>query len=317
MKWTVGGSMRLDAVLASLAAVSRAQVSRAIEAGEVVVNGAVCNKPGKKVAAGDCVEWTPPENIDMEHPGPESGISFGVVYEDDDIFVINKPAGLVVHPGAGHPSHTLVNGLLAMDPGLASVGAPDRPGIVHRLDAPTSGLLVVARTARAYERLVAMFAGHEVYRQYWAIAFEMRPIPNDVIWKTPFGRHPIDRIRYSSKFDSPKIAVTHCHVLERFGRYILATCLLETGRTHQVRVHMSDHGAPLLGDTLYAPKNIAGSKYIPRLALHAQKIAFRHPISQIPLELSAPFPNDFLHALDALHFHAHQSEPLFAFDFGG
>ena len=154
-------------------------------------------------------------------------------------------------------------------PDLAQVGEPDRPGIVHRLDAETSGLLIVAKTQVAYEKLVKMFANHEIQRQYWAICYAPK-LPENGTFDTPYGRHPTQRVKFSSRFDAPKRAITHYRVVQRNERgFAIVTCLLETGRTHQVRVHLSDHQAPILGDSSYAPAPYAHTKLIGRLALHA------------------------------------------------
>lgn len=293
--------MRLDAFLASEAPESsRSQIKRAIESGEVAVNGSPCTKAGRKLNPGDTVQWNAPQMPETGAPRPETGIAYRVVYEDPHILVIDKPSGLVVHPGAGNLSGTLINGLLAAYPELASVGEPDRPGIVHRIDSATSGLLVVARSQTAYETLVRMFAAHDVHRQYWAICYGPK-LPDSGRFDTPYGRHPTQRVKYSSKFDAPKRAITNYRVSTRTpSGFILVTCLLETGRTHQVRVHLSDHNAPILGDPLYAPPKIAHHKAIERLALHAQRLAFAHPLTHEPCAFESPFPQDFLAAMHTL-----------------
>lgn len=294
---------RLDAFLASeISEFSRAQIKQAIEAGEVSVNGSVCTKAGRKLASGDCIVWDVPEiSEESGIPGPEDDIHFRVVYEDEHIVVVDKPTGLVVHPGAGNLHGTLINGLLKMYPEIAGVGEPERPGIVHRIDSGTSGLLVVARSQAAYETLVRMFAAHEVHRQYWAICYAPK-LPDCGRFDTPYGRHPTQRVKYSSKFDAPKRAVTNYRVASRNpAGYVLVTCLLETGRTHQVRVHLSDHNAPILGDSLYAPEKIAKHKAIGRLALHAQRLEFEHPVTGAHCAFEAPFPEDFVEALMTLH----------------
>lgn len=293
---------RLDAFLASeISDFSRAQIKQAIEAGEVTVNGSVCTKAGRKLAMGDVVAWDVPEvQENAGIPEPEDNIAFRVVYEDEHIVVIDKPSGLVVHPGAGNLHGTLINGLLKLYPEIAEVGEPERPGIVHRIDGGTSGLLVVARSQAAYEALVRMFAAHEVHRQYWAICYGPK-LPDCGRFDTPYGRHPTQRVKYSSRFDAPKRAVTNYRVAARNpSGYILVTCLLETGRTHQVRVHLSDHNAPILGDPLYAPEKLAKHKAIGRLALHAQRLEFDHPVTGAHCAFEAPFPEDFEKAMTLL-----------------
>ena len=293
---------RLDSVVATQNGDwTRSQIKKAIENGEVRVNGAPCTKAGTKLRNGDLVEWDAPKPVDPSHPEAEPDVAFRVVYEDEDLFVIDKPAGLVVHPGAGHRTGTLVNGLLARCPALATVGEPDRPGIVHRLDAETSGLLLVAKTPEAYRILVDRFSRHEIHRQYWAICHAPN-LPDAGRFDTPYGRHPTQRVKYTSRFEADKRAITEYRVLQRTSSGIaLVTCRLETGRTHQIRVHLSEHGAPILSDPLYAPASYAHHKAISRLALHAGKIAFAHPISGEPCEWTSPFPADFALALQRLH----------------
>lgn len=280
---------------------SRSQIKHFIEECRVFLNGTPCSKPGQKLKVGDHIFWDEPEKIDMDHPQPETGIPFHLVYEDEHILVIDKPSGVVVHPGSGHLTGTLVNGLLAEFPELASIGEPGRPGIVHRIDAETSGLMLVARSNVAYENLVQMFAKHDIHRQYWAICHAPK-LPDWGRFDTPFGRHPTQRIKYSSKFDADKRAITDYRVVSRNEHgFALVTCKLQTGRTHQVRVHLSDHQAPILSDPLYAPAEIAHHKAISRLALHAQKLVFNHPVFGQDCAFESPFPEDFVAAVQRLH----------------
>ena len=292
---------RLDAALSDLSPeVSRAQIKRDIQEARVSVNGVVCTKPSRKVSVDDRIVWQREVPIDLSAPRPED-ISLSILYEDDDILVIDKPAGLVVHPGAGNPDHTLVNALLHYDPRIRHVGDPARPGIVHRLDADTSGLLIAARSSRGYEALVPMFAEHRVHRQYYAIAHAPN-FPDAGHFDTPYGRHPTQRVKYTSRFDAPRRAITDFRTVARTpGGFALITCLLQTGRTHQIRVHLMEHGAPILGDSLYAPSKIAHHRAIARLALHARKLIFNHPVTGAPCVFFAPFPDDFQHAADTLH----------------
>lgn len=278
----------------------RSQIKLAIEAGQIAVNGKSCTKAGRKLSVGETISWNEPEKRDDLGVIPQDGIIFKILYEDAHLLVIDKPAGLVVHPGAGHRDGTLINGILAKYPEIAQIGEPDRPGIVHRLDAETSGLLLIARSQQAYEKLTAMFAEHEITRQYWAICYAPK-LPDSGRFDTPYGRHPTQRVKFSSRFDAEKRAITNFRVLDKNGNgFALVTCLLETGRTHQVRVHLSDHGAPILGDSLYAPDKIAHHKAIPRLALHAGKLVFKHPVFDNDVQLESPFPADFCHALESL-----------------
>ncbi|MBO4350453.1 MAG: RluA family pseudouridine synthase [Proteobacteria bacterium] len=295
-------NIRLDVFIASQSPEwPRAQIKQAIEAGQVMVNGDVCTKAGRKLSVGELVSWDEPEKQPDGEVIAQENIDFRMVYEDEHLLVIDKPAGLVVHPGAGHRDGTLINGILAKYPEIAQVGEPDRPGIVHRLDAETSGLLLIARSQAAYEKLTAMFAKHEITRQYWAICYAPK-LPDSGRFDTPYGRHPTQRVKFSSRFEAEKRAITNFRVLDKNGNgFVLVTCLLETGRTHQVRVHLSDHGAPILGDSLYAPDKIARHKAISRLALHAGKLEFMHPILGTLCQFESPFPADFCHALETLH----------------
>ena len=301
---------RLDAAImasAGAAGLSRARIQNAVEQGQICVNGARVTKTGKKLKPGDIIEGNIEIDEDSAIPEPQDGIKFDIVYEDSHIIVIDKPPGLVVHPGAGHKDKTLVNGLLAKYPELRSVGSPDRPGIVHRLDAETSGLLVAARSQAAYEALAAMFARHGVSRQYWAIV-KTSNLPDAGRFDTPYGRNPQNRFKYTSlenRFKdaagAAKRAVTHFRVMARApGGCALVSCLLETGRTHQIRVHLSEHGAPILGDALYAPKDVALNRAIARCALHARKLSFAHPVSGDPMCFCAPWPKDFADAAQKL-----------------
>lgn len=293
--------LRLDGLMAKLCTDwSRAQIKRSIEAGDVEVDGLVVSKASQRLGEGQMINWRRPELIDPAAPGPEA-IDFGILYEDAHIYVIDKPSGLVVHPGAGHPTGTLINGLLAMDPRIATVGAADRPGIVHRLDAETSGLMIVARDQPAYDRLVEMFATHAILRQYWAICHAPR-LADFGHLDTPYGRHPTQRIKYSSRFEpAPKRAITDFELLSRNAQgYALVTCRLETGRTHQVRVHLSENGAPILGDKLYSPKAIAAHKAVSRLALHAGRLRFTHPITGETMDFSLKLGDELLGALEKL-----------------
>ena len=302
-KTIVGNGDRLDVLLTGAEpSWPRSQIKKAIESGSITVNGLVCTKAGKKIDVGCEVSYPSPQMQPQNAiPQAEMGIEIDIVFEDEHIFVINKASGLVVHPGAGHFSGTLVHGLLARYPALAQVGDPERPGIVHRLDADTSGLLVVAKSQAAYEKLVPMFAEHLVSRQYIAICVAPS-LPDTGTFDTPYGRHPKDRIKYSSRFPSLKRAVTHYRVVRRNDQgFALVQCKLETGRTHQIRVHLSENHAPILADPLYAPARYAQSKHIPRLALHAQKLRFNHPITNDPMAFDALLPDDFQNALKTLH----------------
>ena len=228
-----------------------------------------------------------------------------VRFEDEHLIVVHKPAGLVVHPAPGHPDGTLVNGLLHHF-GVREAGQGARPGIVHRLDKDTSGLMVVARSQPAKEALVRRFQAHDMERAYRAIVVGYhRPA---VTWDTWHGRHPVHRKRFSSKLEAGKRAITHVRLVERLAGASLVECRLETGRTHQIRVHLADHGHPVVGDGLYGrPPKDAGVRAawaaIGRQALHAYLLGFEHPITQEKLRFEADPPQDFDQCYRALISH--------------
>jgi 23S rRNA pseudouridine1911/1915/1917 synthase len=285
---------------------SRAEVQRWILHGRVTVDGAV-RKAADKIVTGARVVVEPEERARTEAT-PDASVAFDVLYVDDDLVVVNKPAGLVVHPAAGHAGGTLVNGLLGR--GLFAVDVVGdgqaghvRPGIVHRLDKGTSGVLVVARTARAREALKAEFAVHTIERAYEAICVGEVTLARH---ETLHGRHPTDRLRFTTRVRSGKRAVTGVRVLERFDA--LAThvvCSLETGRTHQIRVHLAESGTPVLGDPLYGkPPKVAALRAVAdelgHQALHARVLGFEHPRTGEAMRFEAPPPADFARALEAV-----------------
>jgi 23S rRNA pseudouridine1911/1915/1917 synthase len=290
--------------------VTRAEVQRWIESNRILLNGAPC-RAKDKVRAGTLVEVRPdaPQASDAE---PDASIVLDVVYEDAHLLVVNKPAGLVVHPGRGHRSGTLVNGLLAR-PGFERVPSDPRdpsghlrPGIVHRIDKDTSGLLVVAKEKLTRESLKEQLAEHSVERLYEAITLG---VPASMTLRTLHGRDPRSRLRFSSKVSRGKDAVTHIQVKEELaqGRAALVQCRLETGRTHQIRVHLSlEARTPLLADALYGgsmkgDETIqAISTVLGRHALHARVLGFVHPATREVLRFEASLPSDMQGALDAL-----------------
>ncbi|MFL6549877.1 MAG: 23S rRNA pseudouridine(1911/1915/1917) synthase RluD [Povalibacter sp.] len=296
---------RLDAVIAgALAEVSRAQVQRLIEDGHVSVGGAVATK-SLRVRQGDAIEVVVPAPEPLELlPEP---IPLVVLYEDSELIVIDKPAGLVVHPAAGHARGTLVNALLHHCKDLAGIGGVLRPGIVHRLDKDTSGLLVVARTLEAHTALVRALEVHEVEREYEAVCLGVMTAGGTV--DAPIGRHPVDRLRQAVREDGRE-SVTHYRVVHRYRGHTHVRLNLETGRTHQIRVHMAHIHYPLVGDRVYGgrlllPKGatqelIEALRAFHRQALHAARLAFAHPISGKPVEAKAPVPADMQSLLDVL-----------------
>jgi 23S rRNA pseudouridine1911/1915/1917 synthase len=284
---------------------SRAELQRWIEHGRVTVDGRSC-KAGDKVRAGNLVHVVPeaPPRTDAV---AEQGIVFDVLHTDDDIVVLVKPAGLVVHPARGHEGGTLVNGLLAL--GLFKDGAwagdedaHVRPGIVHRLDRGTSGVMIVARNAHAREHLKAQFSAHSIERAYEAIcvgAVKART------FETLHGRHPTDRLKFTTHVKTGKRAVTHVRPLETLLGATHIECRLETGRTHQIRVHLAEAGHAILGDPLYGrtPSTARLKEVAARLghqALHARVLGFIHPTTGKSLRFEAPPPEDFTAALAVL-----------------
>lgn len=286
---------RLDQVLAARGLpLSRSQLKRLIDEERCRVNGEVA-RPAKKLRAGDRVALTIPPAVPAEAQ-PEA-IPLVVLYEDKHLIVIDKPAGLVVHPAAGHASGTLVNALLGHCRELSGVGGTLRAGIVHRLDKLTSGVLVASKTDAAHLGLAAQFAVHSVERRYLVVvAGQLRP-PSGT-FDTLHGRHPTDRKRFTTRrLARGRRAVTHYRTLEAFGVASLCEARLETGRTHQVRVHFADAGHPVIGDRVYgrAPADPALrelARALGRQALHAQVLGFRHPVTGEALRFSTRPPPD-------------------------
>lgn len=295
---------RVDRVVAArleAEGVTRSAVSRYCDEGRVQVRGAVA-KASQRVRAGDAiaVEIPAPEPLTAQ---PED-IPLAVVYEDREILVVDKPAGLVVHPAKGHASGTLVNAVLHHAEVEDEDADPLRPGIVHRIDRLTSGLLVVALTPAAREALQARFRAHDIERSYLALA---EGAPGAVSFDTLYDRHPTDRLRFSSRVREGRRAVTHVETLERLagGKASYLRCRLETGRTHQIRVHLADAGHPLLGDPVYGrrPRDErvrAVAEALGRQALHAAVLGFAHPVTGRPLRFESPPPEDFARALAGL-----------------
>lgn len=286
--------LRLDQFLArELPQFSRARLQKLIRNKNITVNGSPA-RPGDPIRAEDCVEVNepPPEKIDNL---PED-IAIDVLYQDDDLIVINKPAGLVVHPGAGQREHTLVNALLFHFPRLSEIGGKERPGIVHRLDKDTTGCLVVARTDQAHRSLSAQFAERTVEKFYLAlIAGKLRKTAGTIEEK--IGRHPVHRQRMSIASSRGRSAKTDYRVLSSSGEMSLVECKLHSGRTHQIRVHLHHLGHPVLGDKVYGGRF---AKSFPRQMLHAWKLGFRHPRNEAWKEFEAPMPRDFQDATASL-----------------
>jgi 23S rRNA pseudouridine1911/1915/1917 synthase len=299
--------MRLDLfVCRELEGETRATVQRLIEAGNVLVDGKTA-RPSLKLKGGECIRVEIPPPLPAE-PQPEA-IPLEVLYEDNDLIVINKPAGMVVHPGAGNSSGTLVNALLAHCNDLSGIGGELRPGIVHRLDKDTSGVLVAAKNDRAHRSLSNQFSVHSVKRIYLALVYG-NPKEDGSKIEGIIGRHPTERVRLSGKAKSGKHAVTRWRVKERYGRITLVELRLETGRTHQIRVHLSEAGLPLLGDPLYPDggrfNNLTDQKLrklitaLGRQALHARTLGFIHPATGEFMEFTTELPEDMAAMIDYL-----------------
>ena len=299
--------MRIDQFLSlEMNGESRATVQRLIENGNVMVNGKEV-RPSLKLKGGEAivVDVPPPQ---AALPQAET-IPLEVLYEDRDLLVINKAAGMVVHPGAGNAGGTLVNALLAHCSDLAGIGGELRPGIVHRLDKGTSGVLVAAKNDRAHQGLSEQFSVHSVKRMYQALVFG-HPQEDSGKIDGLIGRHPTDRLRFSGKVRQGKQAVTRWKVKERFGRVALLELRLETGRTHQIRVHLTEAGFPLLGDPLYPDggrcNNIPDTQLrgminrLGRQALHARCLGFVHPASGEYMEFTVEPPDDMQELLTYL-----------------
>jgi 23S rRNA pseudouridine1911/1915/1917 synthase len=282
---------RLDRFLAALPEIgSRAVAERLVRDGGVLVDGAPRPK-STKLAGG--------EEIEFEAPGPVAStlepeaMDLVVPYEDEHLLVVDKPAGLVVHPAPGHATGTLVHGLLAYD--VEGGEEPERPGIVHRLDRDTSGLMVVARTPEAHRRLQEMVQARDVTREYLALVVG-RPRSRRGTIDAPIGRDRLDALRHSLDTDSPRDAVTHFEVEELLPRHALLRVTLETGRTHQIRVHLAAVDLPVAGDPLYGR---AGELGLERQFLHAARLAFPHPVGGGPVEVTSDLPPDLESALAA------------------
>ena len=291
---------RLDRVLARLCPeFSRSALQRWIEQGRVEQAGEIVSRKTKALAGAEVsIDPAPPEAMSAE---PQD-IPLEILFEDAHLLVLDKPAGLVVHPAPGHPDGTLVNALLHHCE-IQGGTDPVRPGIVHRLDKDTSGVMVVAKTPAAHERLVEMFQQHALERAYLAIALG-RP-PQSMTYDTFHARNPAHRKKFTSRGDRGRRAITHIETLELLHGSALLRCRLETGRTHQIRVHLAEHGHPVLGDPLYGrsigdPKLRQASTELGRQALHAILLAFAHPITGEPLRFENEPPELFQRALESL-----------------
>ena len=297
---------RLDRAISLLAHLPRRDAAEVVTAGRVRLDGAVVTRGSRRVAAGAVLELELPEP--PSGPAPEPAVALDILYADDAVVVVDKPAGLVVHPGAGHPAGTLVNALLARFPDMLGRDWPDpgRPGVVHRLDKGTSGVLMVARTPQDAAVLSAQLRAHTVERRYLALVWGTVPDARGVI-DAPLGRSSADPTRIAVRADGRR-AVTAYEVVQRWTTpqpTTLVRCTLETGRTHQIRVHLAAIGHPVVGDGRYRAGAPRGVSVAPRLTpgrpfLHAAVLGFDHPRTQARLRFEAPLPADLVAVLAGL-----------------
>ncbi|MEP0870198.1 RluA family pseudouridine synthase [Trichocoleus desertorum AS-A10] len=296
---------RLDRWLSEqLPDLSRSRLQKLIEQGQVQVNGQVCTSKKATVQMGDRVQVEIPEAQPLELQ-PEA-IPLDILYEDDHLLIVNKPAGLVVHPAPGHESGTLVHALLAHCQTLSGlntlpgIGGVQRPGIVHRLDKDTSGAIAIAKTDQAHHHLQAQLKAKTARREYLAVVYGSPNAESGTI-DLPIGRHPVDRKKMAivAEAKGGRRAVTHWRVLERLGNYTLMHFQLETGRTHQIRVHSGHIGHPIVGDPVYSSQRPIGVN-LPGQALHAWKLRLQHPVSNDWIEATAPPPPVFKTLLEVL-----------------
>ncbi|MBP3437679.1 MAG: RluA family pseudouridine synthase [Clostridia bacterium] len=294
---------RLDSLLADVTGASRSAVVKWLDEGLVSVEGKKATK-NLLLAEGDLISYEEPEPVSMEAKAED--IPLSIVYEDEALLVINKPSGMVVHPAPGNTEGTLVNALLHhCAESLSGIGGVLRPGIVHRIDKDTSGLLVVAKTDAAHRHLAAQLEDHSLYREYHALLCGGLKEDKGTV-SLPIGRHPVDRKKMAVITDglhSARPAVTHYEVIERFAGFCYVKLRLQTGRTHQIRVHMASLGHPVMGDTVYGGGSTPWEKRHASLLdgqmLHAKKISFTHPCGK-PMTLECPLPENFERALSLL-----------------
>jgi 23S rRNA pseudouridine1911/1915/1917 synthase len=290
---------RLDRYLASeLPDLSRSRVQTLIEQGCVYVNNNECTSKKVVVKSGDLVTITIPEAQPLELSA--ENIPLDILYEDDQLIILNKAAGIVVHPAPGHPNGTLVNALLAHCPNLPGIGGVQRPGIVHRLDKDTTGAIVIAKTEQAHQHLQAQLKAKTARREYLGIVYGAPKTETGTI-DLPIGRHPIDRKKMAVVpiEKGGREAVTHWQAQERLGNYTLVRFQLETGRTHQIRVHSAQIGHPIVGDPIYSSARSLGVN-LSGQALHAWRLKLQHPVTGEYIEATAAPPQEFTKLLEAL-----------------
>ncbi len=280
--------IRIDVFVSEIADVSRSRAAKLISDGFVEINGKIAQK-SDKLQAGDNVIVTVPDPVDCDVL-PQN-LNLDIVYEDEHLLVVNKPKGMVVHPAVGNYENTLVNGLMYhCKDKLSGINGVMRPGIVHRIDKNTSGLLIVAKNDYAHSFLAEQIKEHSFTREYEAIVYGNFKDDSGTV-NAPIGRHPVKRKQMAVTSTASRNAVTHYEVLERFGEFSYLRLRLETGRTHQIRVHMSYLGHPVAGDDVYGPKKVITE--LNGQCLHARKIGFIHPISKQYMEFSTMLPEYF------------------------
>ncbi|SEL95869.1 ribosomal large subunit pseudouridine synthase D [Syntrophus gentianae] len=305
------GGLRLDVFLTRQRTdLSRARLQRLIDEGRVAIGGITAIRASQKLRAGDVVALEEPQAVPLGLVPQE--IPLSILYEDHDLLVLDKPAGLVVHPAAGHAEGTLVNALLYHCRDLSGIGGVLRPGIVHRLDKDTSGLLVVAKTDLAHSGLAAQFKRHQVGKTYFALVYG-DPREDQGLIDLPVGRHPVERKKMSTKSRRGKEAITSWKIAERFGVAALLSVDIKTGRTHQIRVHLAAMGHPVVGDPVYGGSRRLSAigdpviktllKGMDRQALHAARLSFVHPGTGRTMEFYAPPPPDIAELCTFLREH--------------
>lgn len=302
-------SERLDRYLAEqLPELSRARIQKLIEQEQVWVNDRPCTSKKAGVQVGDRIHITIPDAQPLDVQAED--IPLDILYEDDALLIINKPVGLVVHPAPGHEAGTLVNALLAHCPNLEGIGGVQRPGIVHRLDKDTSGAIAIAKTDQAHHHLQAQFKAKTARRDYLAVVYGAPNALSGTV-DAPIGRHPVDRKKMAvvPEERGGRRAVTHWQVEERLGNYTVMLFQLETGRTHQIRVHSAHMGHPVVGDPVYGSGRSLGVN-LPGQALHAWKLRLQHPVAGNWVEAIAPPPPTFTTLLDVLRRRAIATSPI-------
>lgn len=284
--------LRLDKYLAENTSISRSQISKMVNLDIVLVNQKNA-KASHKIKAGDIIEFD--EKFLIESPLIEKEIDLDIVYEDEYLMIVNKPSGLVVHPGSGNKNNTLVNGLMYYTKHLSNIGGESRPGIVHRIDKNTSGLLVVAKDNKTHALLAKMFSKKEIKRKYIALIKGVFPNLSATI-DAPIGRDIVNRKQMSVTAQNSKSATTHFKVLKRYQKFTLIELLLETGRTHQIRVHLKYIGFPIYNDPVYSDKDSTDFGQF----LHSASVEFIHPITKEAISISCNLPKEFQDFTDQL-----------------